>query len=286
MKKGFVGIFVLFGIAFMAITFLKQETESNSDSAAEARSAPKDSTRTEVIDFWNYYDRATDLRTARAYEEAIPIYRKALSIDPEHHNSLYYLGNLLLRTGKYSKAESSWKQLARVNPSSARAYSQLGTLYSCNDSSNPLYDLDKAAEHFFEAARLNREETGPLLQLAKIDLVNGDFESSGKKLGDVITSNFRSAEALFLKGYLEWKKGSVAEAETLLERAVSIVKGTSTEKNVGEGDTKDGTAGMLANSFGCSLYSDAVTRHLQSAIPDKDGPMAEVIYRTFEKEFD
>ncbi|MDX1617404.1 MAG: tetratricopeptide repeat protein [Balneolaceae bacterium] len=281
MKKTFIGIFVLFGIAFLAITYLKQDPASGPETQAEtaAEGAAAERSKSEVIEFWDAYERATDLRTTGDYREALPIYEQALSINPEHQNSLYYRGNLLLRSGRFEEAEQSWKKLARVNPSSARAHSQLGTLYSCWDAANPLYDLDRAGRHFEEAARLNREETGPLLQLAKIDMANGDWGRAERKLKDVISSNFRSAEALFLMGYIEWTRENSAESDSLLHRSVSIVKGTAKEKNVGEGDTEKGSSPLWAGRFRCSLYSGRIHDLLEEA--DPSDLRGDPVYRSF-----
>lgn len=288
MKKGFIGIFFLFGIAFLAITLLKQSSES-APKTEEARdnttaATDRDRSRTEVIDFWDAYNRATDLRTAGDFDRALTFYQEALSIDPHHQNSLYYQGNLMLRSGKFEEAEKSWKRLKQVNPSSARAYSQLGTLYSCRDSSNPLYNLDRAADHFAEAARLNREETGPLLQLAKIDLINGNYGRAREKLDDVISSNFRSVEALFLKGFLLWKSGDSRAANSLFQRSLSIVEGTSAAKNVGEGDTEQGGSPLWADFSRCDLYSGRIYSLLVQTELDEVQPKA--AYQTFGEELD
>lgn len=282
MKKGFIGIFVLFGIAFLAIALLKQNSEKGHERKGHDASIAADSSRADVIEFWDSYERATDLRIAGDHDRALTSYQKALSIDPKHQNSLYYRGNLLLRSGRFKEARESWERLKQVNPSSARAYSQLGLLYSCREPANPLYDLDKAVDQFAEAARLNREETGPLLQLAKIDLINHYYGRAGQKLDDVISSNFRSTEALFLKGFLEWKNGDNRKADSLLQRSVSIVKGTSAKKNVGEGDTESDIT--LWPDTLCNLYSARIYRLLHQADPDQY--RATDMYRSFENESD
>jgi len=288
MKKGFIGIFILLGIAFLAVSLLKQGSDSDLENRAEGDDSAVTSTglsKTEVIDFWKAYDAATELRTAGEYDRALSAYRDALAIDPDHQNSLYYRGNLLLRKGRYREAEQNWKKLAEVNPSSARAYSQLGTLYSCRDSTNPLYDLDRAAEHFDEAAHLNREETGPLLQLAKIDLINRRYKASLQKLNDVISSNFRSAEALFLRGFLEWRTGNTVEADTLLARSISIVTGTTDRKNVGEGATKKGASPFKSELSRCALYSGQIARLVESADPGAS-TLTTTVYSSFDPDGD
>lgn len=281
MKKSFIVIFLFLGMAFLVVTYFKYA--SDSISSYTSNQVDRDSTRSQIINFWKYYDKATDQRTNGDFSAAAEYYNRALQIDPVHQNSLYYLGNVELATEKYLKAEKHWKQLIEINPASVRGYSQLGILYSCRETGNRLYKLENAAEYFSKAFQLNMENTGTLLQLAKINMVNRQLEEAGRKLNDVLAGNFRSAEACFLKGYLEWKKGERQKSEELLKKTVSIVAGTSSEhENIGEGETKKGSDPILSEERQCSLFSDVIDRLVQKM--DPESIQTDYTYLQFHKE--
>lgn len=277
MKKGLISTFVFLALAFLAITYSKY-APADSEANSESTSIEEDK-KSEVMDFWNAYQKATDLRTSGEYLEAVEYYEVALKINPEHQDALYYLGNMRLALENYAGAEKVWTKLAELNPASARAHSQLGTLYSCPDPNNYLYGLDKAEIQFERASTLNREETGPLLQLAKISLAKSETSQAGKQLRDVVASNFRSAEAIFLQGYIAWKSGNTQEATRHLIESHSIIAGSSGKKNVGEGATKKSSSTTQSQIIQCDPYSAYFNRFILEA--DENGLKTGHIYRQF-----
>lgn len=284
MNKNFFIIFALLGIAFLAITIMKYYPLNSNVQSAEIKSQKETrSSNSKVIDFWNFYDKATDLRTQAEYKKAITYYKKALEIDSTHKNSLYYLGNMYLAEQNFEEAETSWKKLSNSHSQSARGHLQLGNLYSCKISGNSLYNLESAKDQFQAAVRINAEETGPLLQLAKIRMVDGKYDEAEKMLNNVTSSNFRSIEAYFLAGYLYWKKGDIDGARHQLEQAASIFS-ESGEKtsNVGEGETKEGNSPMLAASFRCSLFSEFIVEQIDKNVLNNSSSIS--VYRRLEKE--
>lgn len=280
MKKGLIGIFSILLTAFLVVTFLKGTPETSSRSGTPT---VPDSSRSEVVEFWDAYHTATDLRTAGDYRGAAGYYLSALRFNPDHQNSLYYLGNMYMALGDYAQAEKMWERLIRINSSSSRGYSQLGILYSCREAGNNLYNLDEAADHFRKASRLNREETGPLLQLAKINLAKSRLVKAEKQLNDVASSNFRSSEALFLQGYLAWKKDNMQVADTLLKQSVSIVTGTTIKTNVGEGETRKGASPLITESYECNIYTRLIHQLLREAA--QNVVKADLIYPQFDQAF-
>ena len=284
MNKYFIPIFGLLAVAFLAVTVIKyypgNEPLPSSTTGLDKENANQDS---DVVDFWNYYDKATDLRGRGQYAEAIEFYRKALEIDSTHNNSLYYLGNMYLAMQNFEEADATWKKLSDSHSLSARGHLQLGNLYSCKNSGNLLYDLSAAKYEFQAAARLNAEETGPLLQLAKIRIIENNYEEAEKMLQDVTASNFRSTEAYFLAGYLHWKKGDIDRAGQQLEQAVLIhSEGGKKSQNVGEGETKEGDSPMLAASFRCSLFSEFIVKQIKLSTQEYN-PTA-TVYQRLEEE--
>lgn len=282
MKKGLIGTFLILGIIFLFITYSKYADNSTNSDTAHSK-INNDSDRAQVVNFWKYYDRATDYRMKGQPRKASEFYGRALELDTTHQNTLYYLGNMQMVLGRHRTARKHWKRLIRVNPASARGHSQLGYLFSCREKDNPLYNPDSSIVHFKKALELNREETGPLLQLAKIDLLVGNYDAAKTKLEDVIASNFKSAEALFLKGYLAWKNGNSGDATEFLKKSVSLVNNeTSAPANVGEGETESGSSPMLTSSIGCDLYARFIYQLINQV--DTSNLSPEDTYRHFERE--
>lgn len=281
MKKGLIWTFLILGITFLYITYSKYAGNSNNSETVDS-TVTGESDRTLVVNFWNFYDRATDYRMEGDPGKASEYYGRALELDSTHQNTLYYLGNMQMVLGHYRSARKHWNRLTGVNPASARGHSQLGYLFSCREEGNPLFNPDSSIAHFKRALELNREETGPLLQLAKIDLYSGKFDAAEIKLKDVIASNFKSAEALFLKGYLAWKMGNSGEAAEFLQQSASLVNNkASAPSNVGEGETDSGSSPMLTSSIRCDLHSRFIHQLMKKADTSRLNP--EDIYRNFER---
>lgn len=259
MKKPFLIIFLALGLAFLGITIFKQLPEQQPTVTDRS----KETGKRRVIDFWTYYNRATEQRIAGDYPKALDNYRRALEIDSTHLNTLYHLGNVQLALGQYGPALRSWQNLLALHSSSARAHSRLGDTYSCREKGNNHYRLNEAALHYREASALNREETGPLLKLAKIDLIRKHWSKARKRLDDVSGSNFRSAEAFFLSSYLYWKTGEWKEADQNLGKSLALhTDDASQPENVGEGATKADASNVLSRYRPCNLLSDAIARLL------------------------
>lgn len=282
MNRHFITIFSLLAIAFLAVTVVKYMPDKQLKTS-ESSSIEKGQTKrnSDVVLFWQHYDKATELRIQGQHAEALKFYLKALDIDSTHQNSLYYTGNMQLAERNFTAAENTWKRLINIHNRSARGHLQLGNLYSCKTEDNPLYDLTAAMNHFEIAAGLNAEETGPRLQLAKIHLIDRNYNQAGQMLNNVISSNFRSIEAFFLNGYLKWRSGDTAEAEQQFKKATTIQLQSSEEtSNVGEGETKAGNSPMLANAFRCSLFSEYIQQQLQGE--EEITLNADTVYKNFD----
>lgn len=282
MKKWLMIIFILQGFGFIGITIYKNLPNSLTENN-RANLSQEEEENSDVMLFWQYYNKATNQRTSTQFNKAIENYRSALNINPTHKNSLYYIGNMHLVTGNYEAAKKSWEKLIEVNPSSARGHFQLGTLYSCPDKDNDLYNLQSAAQHFRKTAQLNQEITGPLLELAKIHLLKNNPDSAAHILKDVVASNFRSMEAFFLQGYLAWKKRNNKKATNLLNKSVAINEGSDPESaNVGEGDTKKGADPMETGSGTFNLFSEQIDLLIEN-LHDKSTTSVDEVFSQFEK---
>ena len=208
--------------------------------------------KNDIKDFWISFRKATRYRTRENWDSAIIEYKKALIIDPEHEDALFYLGNMYLETGQFVKAEQCWKSLSEINPESAKAYFQLGNLYMNFDREN-FFNLDSAEKYIRMTSKLNRLTTGPLLALARIRLVKQDLEKADELLKAVIGSNDKNTEAYFLRGYIYWLKGMNEEALIQFRNAIETSEPEAPVEGVlSEGDTKSGSS--LARPANQSIF--------------------------------
>lgn len=277
--KRVAGFLVVVGMLFAAVTVLKRDSGTASDSADSTAVSAEE--RDRIRRFWDTYRRATDHRIAGQSQEAADAYARALAVNPEHQDALYYLGNMEFDLGNLAAAERAWQRLIEIEPTSARAHSQLGTLYFCVGEEQVLQP-DRAIAEFQRAADLNREETGPLLSLGEIALVQEDMEAALEYLDAVIGSNYSSVEAHFYKGYIAWRSGTPEQASELLAAAVHHARPSApTGEAPGEGDTRAGTAPMVRSPARCGAMRAhaAELAGLDADVTRQVGP----VYRAFEE---
>jgi hypothetical protein len=147
--------------------------------------------------------------------KAIGFFKEALVLNPSHEDSLYNLGQLLDLEGRPGEALGVFKKLTAVNPSSHRAHRQIGFLLASKAGAG----LAEARKSLERALEINQEETGVLLLLAEIDLIEGHLESAARRLEWVCRSNPRSTAGFYLRGYIAWMTGDSRRALELLEKA-------------------------------------------------------------------
>jgi len=240
-----------------------------SESGDTAASARPTLDRNRVQQFWKLYREATALRVAGSTPEASDTYARALELDPRHEDVLYYYGTTRLALGDFAGAERAWRTLVSVNPSSARAHSELGALFACLDEGAP-FRLDSAERHFTRAHEINREETGPLVRLGEVALLRGHLAEARRDLAAVLATHAANPVARFYAGYIEWTNGDVALAREHFTRAVAAAKSNAPGAPApGEGDTKRGSAALVAEQRRCGELR-APAERLDAADPARD----------------
>jgi len=230
----FILLMLLLLFKLWKVPTAKKERESTEVPSKE--SAEKENVR----NFWVNYRQATNNRIAREWGMAAAEYEKALTLDSEHEDALYYLGNMYLELGEFGKAEKTWLRLENLNSKSPRVHFQLGSLY-LNYPDSRFFNIEKAKIFFQKALAMNKEETGALLYLGQIELLKGKLEKAQTYFAAVTGSNFKSVPAHFLNGYIAWKRGDSKEALTSFDKAIQYSRPTKPKMGVlGEGDAKFG----------------------------------------------
>ncbi len=224
-------------------------------------------TREQTTQFWDAYRRAINImKTEKDWDKSAALFREALAIDPNHEDSIYYLGNCLFELGDYPGALAQFQRLVEINSHSLRGNLQIGAVYACPDSGK-LFNLDSAEHALQQALAINPEESGSLLQLGAVALAKGNLEGASKYFSMARQLNFKAVDAYYLDGYIQWKRGEVDAATTLFHKAIeyshappppsappeSGTKGkeqgaTSPPHILGEGDTKRADRGALTST--------------------------------------
>jgi tetratricopeptide (TPR) repeat protein len=247
--KWTAGSLVVAALLFVAVTVMKRQAAHESDRA-DGTAIPVEA-RARARQFWETYRRATDLRIAGRLADAADAYATALTLVPSHQDALYYLGSVDFERGDLAGAERAWHRLVAVDPSNGRGHAQLGVLYSCFGKP-ALLDLGRAAGEFRRALAINREQTGPLLDLGEIALVQGDLAQARSYFDSVVGSNYTSVAAHVYRAYLAWKAGAPSQAAALLTAAAGHARAQAQAAALpGEGDTRNGSVPAALASDTC-----------------------------------
>lgn len=258
------------------------------DTVPAAGSGPSEQ-RQRVLAFWQRLGSATDARITRDFARARDLYLEALSLDPKHEDALYYLGQCERHLKQPTEARSSFERLVAVNPSSARGHLALGALLASSDPEEPL-DLAAAEAHLRRAHEINGEETGPMLRLGEVLIVEGRSEEARTWLEAAARTNPKSVEAPFLLGYLSWAAGDGRGASALLGRAVRAARIDAPPKGVlGEGDRKASAVGTavraappLREPMGRTLFSE-VANPVRASDAEAVAAEASSLYRAVDE---
>jgi tetratricopeptide (TPR) repeat protein len=195
-------------------------------------------TREQKIRFWKLNASAQRLFAEGRWEEAAGVFAEMIELDPRHEDALYYRGNSLLEIERYAEAGESWERLIRLKPASSRAWVQMGILHTLPEAGD-LYDLDAAIAAFETAHRINREESRPLVLWGEAVLAQGRLDAAHRLLEPAYRMNPRATSALYLSGYIAWKRGDAGRGRELVERARgSLAAETPVRGVLGEGDTR------------------------------------------------
>jgi tetratricopeptide (TPR) repeat protein len=225
--------------------------------------------------FWAALNEATASRTRGDCAAALPLYRRALQIDPRHEDALYYLGQCAQSLGDGAVAKEAFDRLVAFNPSSARGHLALGSLFASPAPGRPI-DLDAAEREFRQAHAINGEETGPVLRLGEIALVRGEEAEARRWLESALRTNPKCVEAAFLLGFLRFRARDRDGAEAYVARALQAGAVDAPVRGVlSEGDRKPAPAAAPPAGPAVTLFSAeaAVLRRHSPGTPTVPGSL-------------
>jgi enediyne biosynthesis protein E4 len=216
--------------------------------------------RAQVQRFWDTYRQAVQaMKVDGDWQRSAELFRAALAINPDHEDSLYYLGNSLIELGDFPGALAQFEHLVTVSPQSHRGYLQIGALRAL-PAAGPLYDLGESQRALEKAVSINPEESGALLHLGAVRVALGDLAAASDDFAKARRLNPKALDAYYLDSYIHWKQGDAAAARDLLAQAVALSQPPTPTPGgpSGEGDTKkvDRSALVLSTVEARRLFAD------------------------------
>jgi len=104
---------------------------------------------TPATDFYKEFNIAADLSEKRQFAEAIPVWRRALELNPDDPRAHNNLGTSLSVTGKTDEAMAEYRRSLELNDQSSQAHNNLGSVLAQQGK------LDDALAQFEKAVELN-----------------------------------------------------------------------------------------------------------------------------------
>lgn len=234
-KKPWVIVIVVLIAVFIVITLLKSPDSMGIIQTENTSINPQ---LEQIKEFWVLYRNATAFRINGEWDKAIEEYKKALILNPEHEDAIYYLGNMYLELGADQEAEKEWLKLAHLNKESLRAHFQLGKLYLYSESGE-LASMEKAESEFKRALAINQDFIQPLVYLGEISLIQGDLNSSYQYFSAVLGTDPQNFYSIILSGFILWKQGQSTKALEFYALAQDLSQGEEIGEAVSqEGDTR------------------------------------------------
>ncbi len=198
------------------------ETGADESEASAGAFRVPDDPKARTLLFWRTERAAMDaIKRENDLPKATRLFRQALALDPKHEDSHYYLAACLAAQGQTDEALKHLRELARIDPQSHRAYKRWGTLEA--EMARTPAELEEASRALEKALALNQEETGTLLVLGQVALMQGKPDLARQRLEWATTTNPKATGGFFLRGYIAWKRGDTKAAADLLRQARSAL---------------------------------------------------------------
>jgi len=266
------------GLALLFTVLTVSRIRSSDNEAADVWSDEKSEEKRRVVRFWQLHREAGVYRTEGNFERAIPLYEAALTLDEQHEDALYFLGNSYLEVDRFLDAERVLKQLVEAHPTSSRGHSRRGDVHLCFDDAG-VFAPDVAKSSFLSAVEINKEETGPMLRLGQVALVEHQPDDARRWLEGVIGTNATSIEAHYLLGYVDWIEGRAGRAGELYTRAVELADEVAARDTVSARETGKGGARLsLGEQITCPTMLDLIGDIATSESPAKEGVRIQTSY--------
>jgi len=189
-------------------------------------------------EFLSYIKRAFELKEQESYKQAIEMFYKALSIEPDNEEILYQLGELYLRMKNYARAIQYPEQILSDDECNIRAlklladiYFAQNNIYAAKETAEKIYSLEPAEDSLLVLIKAN----GKLNMLENLEDYKAEIKNSGKCLYEcanyyrlnmdlanaeeyinlALEKDAENSDYKILKGEILFDKGEFQQAEML-----------------------------------------------------------------------
>ena len=156
------------------------------------------------------------LIVANRADEATKLNDAVLKNNPKDLQALIYRGEILERQSKFSDAAAALQAALKTEPDNPTAHYFLGVAF------NGTGDLDRAETEWREAARLRPSMIEPERALANTALLKGDFTLLRQTAQALIGSEPHSPEGYIFRGVAEVAQKNEADAEGDFQQAIHV----------------------------------------------------------------
>ena len=184
------------------------------------------------------------LATEGKYDEAIALYRTALSYSPGFPEAHFYLGHAYDQQGKLDEAIAEYQQAVWFKPIQEQTHIRLGIALA--KQGKP----EEAATHYLAALQANAESAVAHNNLARLLHSKGQLDEAIAQYSAALKLDPSLAQAHNNLGVLLLQKGQTAEGVTHLRRAVRLNPGDiESQINLAQGLADQGQWNEAAELF-------------------------------------
>jgi len=182
---------------------------------------------------------ASAAREADKIDEAIGLYRQAVSLRPAWAEGWWFLGTLYYDHDKYAEAAQAFKQTAEIQQKAGSPWAMLGL---CEFQ---LARYDEARTHLDQARRLGLGDNAELVRVMRyhdglLSILKGDFEKAQETLGSLSYEGLKSEELIISLGLAILRIGMTPKEITIdypdraLIRRAGLAEHFAAEKNMSD----------------------------------------------------
>jgi len=170
-----------------------------------------------ATDFYKLFDFAVAFSEKKKFDDAVPAWRKALSLDPDDPRAHDNLGVALAETGKIDEAIAEYRRSLELSPGSSHTQNNLGSALAEKGM------LDEAFEHFAKAVELNPDNASAQVNMGNfLALRKGPLSDALEHLRKGVELDSESPSGQNDLGIALARAGSLEEAVNHLQKAVAL----------------------------------------------------------------
>ena len=164
-------------------------------------------------------DKGHELYNQKKYNEAIVFYNRALELNPDSIDALYYKGLALNKKGEYEEALLSLEKVLKLNISHIDALNNMGLVLTFQGK------YEEAYNYYNKSAGINPQNTETYIKKGFTMSVEGKYKEAIECYDRALEINPEESEALVDKGFVLVLSDNFEAAFKCFDRALEINPG-------------------------------------------------------------